>query len=171
MLQMIRLIPRRRPGQKPGPRSAHSTPCPVPSRSVSTRCALRGLGRPSASPPPRPPAWPVAPGQSNRRSERRHLTEPSPPAKVSRRSNDNRLPLGRCGTTTVLCLGNRNLTELAERHRPIVQAEWTADGRAAERVIREHGPARREQVVRDRAGLHGGVSHPGWDDCRTSACS
>lgn len=50
---------------------------------------------------------------------------------------------------TVIRLKDRNLRELAERHRPIVEALRARDGEEAVRAIREHVLVLGERVVRD----------------------
>jgi DNA-binding GntR family transcriptional regulator len=50
---------------------------------------------------------------------------------------------------TVIRLKDRNLRELAERHRPIVAALRARDPEAAELAIREHVLVLGEKVVRD----------------------
>ncbi|MDQ3653539.1 MAG: FCD domain-containing protein, partial [Chloroflexota bacterium] len=50
---------------------------------------------------------------------------------------------------TVIRLKDRNLRELAERHRPIVDALRARDADRAVQVIREHVLVLGEKVVRD----------------------
>ncbi|MBA2248000.1 MAG: GntR family transcriptional regulator [Chloroflexia bacterium] len=50
---------------------------------------------------------------------------------------------------TVVRLRDRNLRELAERHRPIVEALRARDAGQAERAVREHVLVLGEKVVRD----------------------
>jgi DNA-binding GntR family transcriptional regulator len=50
---------------------------------------------------------------------------------------------------TVIRLKDRNLVELAERHRPIVEALRQKDVEQAERAIREHVMVLGHRVVRD----------------------
>jgi DNA-binding GntR family transcriptional regulator len=54
---------------------------------------------------------------------------------------------------TVIRLKDRNLRELAERHRPIVNALRARDAEAADAAIREHVLVLGERVVRDLARL------------------
>lgn len=54
---------------------------------------------------------------------------------------------------TVIRLKDRNLRELAERHRPIVEALRARDAEEAVRTIREHVLVLGERVVRDLAKI------------------
>jgi DNA-binding GntR family transcriptional regulator len=56
---------------------------------------------------------------------------------------------------TVIRLKDRNLRELAERHRPIVAALRARDPEAAERAIREHVLVLGERVVKEMERMEG----------------